>query len=260
MALPVMATYGGQQVKAARTRNMPRTGQTVGSSTINNNEEGYTRNVSDAELVDTNLRRYMDKSNPYIQGARGRVVQAANSRGLANSSLAAAGGEAAAIDAAGQFAMADAQAAQRAASESLQSLGSQRIADEGNQTSVFNTTYSSDTQANIANQDRTSREREAGLDRDFSRETDTRRRGYDVEDRDYGTERMREQRGWEVDDRNYNERQQARRNREGTAVATLQTIFNNPEYLRDPAGAAGMVQFYQDLWDELFPYDNEAAP
>ncbi len=261
MPLPVMAMYGGQQVR--NTGAAPsRRGQRVGTSTINNNQEGYTRDVSPDELVSTNLERYtsQDPSNRYIQGARGRGVQAAGSRGLGNSTLAAAAGEAAAIDAAGQFAMADATAAQRAASENLQSLGQQRISDEGNQTSTFNTMYSSDTQAGIAMGDRESRERENAFDRTHQTETDIRRRGYDVDDRDYDTQqtdrRRGEDRGWQVEDRDYGERSIQRRNREGLRASIIQNAMQNPEYWRDPQAVAGSIDYFLGEWDR---WDNEGG-
>jgi hypothetical protein len=215
-------------------------------SNIQDNEEGFTRSVDPNELTSTHLNALTSGNSRYIRNARGSGAALASSRGLANSSLAAANSEAAAIGAAAPIASEDAGAYRSAASESLQSLAGQRIAHEGNATSMAQQIHGDNTNAYM-NQSRI----------DADRETDLRRRDWDVSDdeRDYGrrtTERQQE-RDWSVDDRDYDERATRRRNREGLAATTISTIFNNPEYMRDPAGAAGMLQFYQDMWNDLFP-------
>jgi len=60
-------------------------------------------------LASENLTGLLDDKNPYVQQARTRGEQYANSRGLLNSSLGAQYGEAAAIEAAAPIAAADAQ-------------------------------------------------------------------------------------------------------------------------------------------------------
>ena len=213
-------------------------------SNISDAEQGYTRSVDPNELTSTHLNNLTASNSRYIRQARGSGAALASSRGLGNSSLAAANSEAAAIGAAAPIASEDAGAYRAAASENLQSLASQRLGNEQNATSIFNQIHGDTTSADIANNRN-----------QFERETDIRRRGWDVEDQGLQDRRRQQDRDWSVDDRNFNERSVQRRNREGLAATTIQTIFNNPEYFRDPQGAAGTIQFYQDRWDEMFPYD-----
>lgn len=67
-----------------------------------------TRTVGDNELVSSQLQKLLATDSPYLQQARNKAAQTANSRGLLNSAMAAGWGESAAIDAAAPIAQADA--------------------------------------------------------------------------------------------------------------------------------------------------------
>lgn len=75
-------------------------------------------------LVSGQLNQLLNGDSPYLQRARARATELANSRGLMNSSIAASAGEAAAIDAAMPIAQADAAA----------NLGAQRYGADANNT------------------------------------------------------------------------------------------------------------------------------
>ena len=66
------------------------------------------RDISSNETVSGQLQRLIAADSPYIQSARNAGLQAANSRGLINSNLAAGTSERAAIDAAAPIAAQDA--------------------------------------------------------------------------------------------------------------------------------------------------------
>lgn len=67
-----------------------------------------TRSVTSQETVAGQMGGLLSQDNPYIKRARASALDYANSRGLANSSIAAGAGEAAAIDAALPIAQQDA--------------------------------------------------------------------------------------------------------------------------------------------------------
>jgi hypothetical protein len=75
--------------------------------------------VKDEMLVEKRLARLTSEANPYIEQAASRAQQMANSRGMANSSLAAMAGEEAAIAAALPIAQQDANTYGRVQSENL---------------------------------------------------------------------------------------------------------------------------------------------
>jgi hypothetical protein len=70
--------------------------------------------VSDKSLVSNQLSSLLNSDSPYLQRARARATEYANSRGLLNSSIAATAGEAAAIDASLPVAQSDAETYGRA--------------------------------------------------------------------------------------------------------------------------------------------------
>ena len=86
-----------------------------GSTTIN--PAALTQRVIDpaTETVEGRMNGMLTGNNPFVQGFRDRAQRAAGARGLANSALAATGGEEAAANAAFQVANPDAAAYQTAA-------------------------------------------------------------------------------------------------------------------------------------------------
>lgn len=83
----------------------------------------FGRNVAGNELVSNQMNSLLSDSNPYIQNARQRGVEYANSRGLMNSSIAAGASQRAATEAALPIASADA-AAYRSAGDQTYGAGS----------------------------------------------------------------------------------------------------------------------------------------
>ncbi len=202
-------------------------------------DEGYTRQVQDNELSQTHLTNMLDEGGRYITSARGRGARFAASRGMANSSLAAAGAEGAAIDAAAPFALSDADAYRAAAGQNLDSLASQRMADEQNSTTRYTSDNSVGAQLRIAERNSEDQQR----DRDWrtsDREADQRWRSEESgRDRDFTARE--------------NERGARRTMRAGVGAGIMSTVLNNPEYFRDPQAAAGAIDFYLGEWDRLYP-------
>lgn len=95
------------------------------------------------------VNNILSKDSPFLKRAKTRAMQAANSRGLINSSIAAGAGEAAAIDASKDFAMHDASVYERQANKNQ---------DFSQRTDEFNVTQSND--ANQRNADRDNRANE----------------------------------------------------------------------------------------------------
>lgn len=213
---------------------------------LRHTDEGVTRDVQENELSQTHLNNMTDQGGRYITSARGRAARGAASRGMLNSSMAQGAAEAAAIDAAAPFALSDADAYRQAAGQNLDSVARQRISDEGNATTRYTSDNSVGAQLRIANANIMSNEAEA------ERERQDRQR-----DRDWRTSERTGEQDWQSSEANL-DRQEARRayrtqTRTAAAAATLGTVLGNPEYFRDPAGAAGAIQFYTDYWDQLFP-------
>ena len=204
-------------------------------SNISDAEQGYTRSVDPNELTSTHLNSLTAGNSRYIRNARGSGAALANSRGLGNSSLAAANSEAAAIGAAAPIASEDAGAYRTAASENLQSLANQRLGNEQNATSIFNQIHGDTTQSGIA-QNRL----------DFERDQDQYRHGWDIENRDT-------QRGWQVGDRqqerDWSREDEDRNYRRGVETGVtgrvLEQAMNDPTLARNPQAMFGLIETWQ---------------
>ena len=200
-------------------------------SNISDAEQGYTRSVDPNELTSTHLNNLTASNSRYIRQARGSGAALASSRGLGNSSLAAANSEAAAIGAAAPIASEDAGAYRAAASENLQSLASQRLGNEQNATSIANNIFSNNTQAGIATERN-----------NFERERDNYTHGWNIEDRDT-------RRGWDVSDHNRDrgeQREDDDRNYQrgvesGTVGSVIQTAMNDPTLRNNPQAMLGFI-------------------
>lgn len=241
MATPLFTDPSQMQQRDIRSR---RPTQAVNQAPgLTGSDEGYTRQVQDNELSQTHLTNMLDEGGRYITSARGRGARYAASRGMANSSLAAANAEGAAIDAAAPFALSDADAYRAAAGQNLDSLGRQRISAEGNATTRYTSDNSVGAQLRIAARESEDRERENRLDREHrtsEREGDQRFRSEESERDRVFTARE-------------NERGARRTMRAGVGAGIMSTILNNPEYFRDPQAAAGAIDFYLGEWDRLYP-------
>jgi len=108
------------------------TANTVG--TYDNRKFGYDPSLGsvnqNTDTVAGQLRGLLSQDSPFITRARTSAAQAANARGLSNSSMAAGAGEAAAIDAATPIAAAD------AGTYSAQRLANQTATNTANEVGV----------------------------------------------------------------------------------------------------------------------------
>lgn len=221
---------------------------------IANAEEGYTRDVQDNELAINHLNDITNSDSRYIRGMRGRGAAAADAMGVGHGSLYAAAAEGAAIDAAAPFASQAADAYGRAASENLDSLGRQRISNEGNETAMSQTMYSSDTQAGIANLDRDSRERENALDRE-ERDRDRTWRSSESE-RDFNRNAGLTRESWR-----FQSRDDYRRAQREVTTGLLSFMMQNPAYFSDPQGMLGAMELFSSeldrIWGGVPDFDDE---
>ena len=94
----------------------------------------------DTDTVSGQLSKILSTDSPLVTRARAGAMQAANSRGLLNSSMAAGAGEAAAIDAALPIASADASthSQQRLANQQVSNVADQFGAESVNKTGIIN--------------------------------------------------------------------------------------------------------------------------
>ena len=94
------AAYGGAPAAYTPEALQSMTGPAQGPATYK---------PDDSAMVSSSLNKLLASDNPYLQQARTRASEYANSRGLLNSSIGAGAGESAAIQAALPIAQADAQ-------------------------------------------------------------------------------------------------------------------------------------------------------
>lgn len=225
MPIPVMAIP-----QAATQQTNRRTGGLPGN--IRNLEEGFVRDVDPNELVSTHVEQLGASGNRGLRQSRMRGMQAGASRGGINSQLAAATGENAWLDAAQSMGEQQAAAYGQAAGQNLDSLARQRLGTEQNATSVFQQIHGDNTSAYM-NQSRI----------DADRETDIRRRDWDVTDdeRDYGRRQAerREDRDWarEDEDRNYQRGIEA-----GTIGVVINQAMNDPTLRNNPQAMWGFLE------------------
>lgn len=244
MATPLFTDPSQMQSRDMRVR---RPTQAVTQAPgLTASDEGYTRQVQDNELSATHLTNMLDQGGRYITSARGRGARRAASRGSPNGALAAAAAEGAAIDAAAPFALQDAQAYGTAAGQNLDSLSSQRMADEQNSTTRYTSDNSVGAQIRIAQSnidaDRERQERDL-QDRTRDREWRTSERTGDE------AFRARERQS----DRDWESRENRRATRAGVGAGLIGMLSQNPEYFRDPQALIGAVEYYSSEWDRLFP-------
>lgn len=206
---------------------------------ISGNPLGYTRQVQGDELSQNQLTGMLDEGGRYITSARGRGQRLAASRGMLNSSAAAAASEASAIDAAAPFALQDAQTYAQAAGQNLDSLGRQRISQEGNETSILSASIGAN--ASMYNTD---------IGADLTREGRDFEREMTQGERDWRTgERIGDQdwRSGESElDRQFGRDQGNQSFRMTLGGGILASLINDPDYFRDPQGAIGAFETWYD--------------
>lgn len=249
-------------------QNLPRG---IRQSVNNYQNTGFVRDVQDNELTSNQLNNLTNADSKYIRSARGRGASYAQARGNLNSSLAAANAEQAAIDAALPIATQDAAAYANAASQNLDSLGRQQIASEGNATQLENTRMETGSRESIAANQLLHDREQAALDRRW-------RTGEREADQGWRTSEREGEQGWRTSERQGDERFRSResgldrdwRSRESELDRMFQTnmnrlgsrnsifgeivgtVFSDPAYWRDQAGAAGFIQTWTDTLTPLF--------
>lgn len=143
---------------------------------------GQTRRPTADELVENRITNLLAGTNPYVQGARTRGVRQSASRGLQNSSLGAAAGEASAIAGALPIASQDAATFAQAGAQGQDAANRLRemqfnadLTHQGqmNSTMVVNN--------GDADADRAFRAEQNALDRSLQRETNTANRDFSRE-------------------------------------------------------------------------------
>jgi hypothetical protein len=198
-----------------------------------------TRDVGSQELTSEQLNALLASDSPYVQGARSRAIRYQASRGLTpNSNLAGAAGETAAIESALPIAQSDAGVYDRTASENMEARNEFGI--EGSRQDLERSLADA---RNRLDADRIYSEREPGaLERNLSRERDEFQRRFSDQERE---------------DIQRFQTDTARRETRAQATAYfMETVFSDPSFWRDPQGASGFVQFWNEvawpMFDEIF--------
>lgn len=144
-----------------------------------------TGGVSNDETVNSQLTRLLDANSVYVDQARQRAMQMANSRGLQNSSLAASAGEEAAIAQALPIAQQDASTFSRRASENL---GYQNRAGEFNAGAGLNLRQMGENARQFDNNADLSRSQLGEQQRQFDGDASLRRAGLGEQQRQFDTD------------------------------------------------------------------------
>ena len=206
------------------------------------------RIVGNNELVSNQLNRLTAQNGRYVGDARQRALGEAGRRGLTNSSLAAAGAEGAAIQAALPIASQDASAYRTAAD--MESGNAQ-------QTSISNAQIAAQERSNAASAASasayaSSAAAERDADRRWNDQRDIRNRGWSVEDRNFGDKASVRDRdaGYSYGRENRDSEQAyGRENRDSTQAygrENREAGFANDQVVRNDTMFANFIQPFAD--------------
>lgn len=238
-----------------------------------------TRTVQANETVADQLARLTRGDSAYIQGARNRADRASASRGLLSSGMAMGNAEAAAIDAGLPIAAQDAAWYGRTAADNMDAVNQAAIESANNATQLSSTSMSVNAGLRQAAMRNALEREQAAYDRNFRREqniwdseelgrqdyrgeginarSDFRREGID-------TRARRDDQNWQSSERHrerdYDWQSNRASFRESVIRDTFDTIRNNPEYFRDPEGAAGAMDFFTSEIDRIFNTNYSEVP
>lgn len=256
-----------------------------------------TRSVQAPETVRSQLTALLAEDGDYIQQARRGASEAAAARGMLSSGMAAGAAQAAAIQAGLPIAQQDASWYGQTASDNMDAYNRAAIEQANNATARATTRMSVNGQLRQA-ESRNALEREQNaFDRNFRREQniwdseeldrqdyrragidentdfrrgfidaqgDYRREGIDARGdyRQFGeNERDRNwQSGERGRERAYDWQSQRAGFRESVIRDAFDTIRTNPEYFRDPEGAAGAIDFFTSEIDRIFNMNFGGSP
>lgn len=222
----------------------------AGNSTFTNQNPEYmpplqqtaggfrTRNVGDDELVRNQLTGLLDENGQYIQQARNQAAQAANARGLMNSSLAAGAGQAAAIQAGLPIAQQDAATYARTHGANMDAENQYLLNRMNNMTSRANTASSANASIQAAKiRAATEAAQLAAQQQQFGQNLDWAKQQFNQD--------------WQHQQTQYTQ------NRNAAMFNTfMQQIAGNPDLWGNPGAATGFVREFaggfNDLYNELF--------
>lgn len=252
----------------------------------------YVRNPQGDQTVQGRLTGLLNQPNDFVRLNEREGQRYAASRGLTNSTLAAQAGRQAAIQAALPIATADAQFANQAAAQNQQALNEMQAlelqrqaataasmsANTGTQFNMLDTEIDHNRRIALmreqnrldreaSREDRDWRTGESRADRELTREgwrwdSDEAGRERDWRSSEAGLDRgltregwanerdnAREERAWLRDNMNQEQRYGMFRDILGMMGGTL---FSDPSFWRDPAGASGFLSFFGDEFMGLF--------
>lgn len=236
------------------------------------------RGVNANETVADHMQRLQRSDGRYMMNARNSGRREANSRGSMMGSYYAGASENAAINAALPIASQDAATYGRTAADNMDAANQAAIVGANNATQLTATGMTAGAGLEEARMRIEAQARESGLDRSFRSGESELDRGYGREGRQFDRD---ERLGGQTFQAGQNERDRAFRgsesaldrnlrrdesaldrdfDREQGDVAFrrqafaygLQTVLENPEYMRDPAGAAGLISYIQDTVNNIF--------
>lgn len=249
-----------------------------------------TRQVQANETVADQLNRLTRGDNAYIQGARQRADRGSSARGLLSSGMAMGNAERAAIDSALPIAAQDAAWYGRTAADNMDATNQAAIESANNATQLSSTSMSVNAGLRQAAMRNALEREQAAYDRNFRREQniwdseelgrqDYRREGINARS-DYrgeginarsdfrregiDTRARRDDQNWQSSERqrerDYDWQSNRASFRESVIRDTFDTIRNNPEYFRDPEGAAGAMDFFTSEIDRIFNTNYSEVP
>lgn len=225
------------------------------------NPGAYTRTIDrNTETTAGQLEHLLRGDNPLLQRAARKGATLAQMRGsTGNDSLFAGAAQDAMAENLIPVAGADAAAYERTATGNMGALNESSVVDRQNATSRANaqtaagaSRYGADRQleGDRLRLQQSSNEfniQQGNLNRQFAED----QRRYDTDNRIRGEERA-QNRAWQTADAASAQRAAGRSQIFGEVAST---IFSDPAYWRDPAGATGMLNFFTDnfssIWDRM---------
>lgn len=216
-----------------------------------------TRAVDPNELAGTQLTGLIRGDSDYMRANAALGAQTAAARGSVAGNYYAGAARTAALQAAMPIALQQAGQYGQVGSENMQAQNAASLENARNSTSFGIAEMGQEgdmARAELAAQ----LEREQGaLGRNLTRDQLTQAAALEREG--FGNQRWLQessqgfQRGENALDRTFQRGMAADNFRRQAAAGAMQTVFNNPEYMRDPAGASGLVNFWTRNVDTLFP-------
>lgn len=258
---PSYGWTGSRQLTAT-----PKGGQnTEQQNALMNPTGGFRyRGVDAPETVQSQISGLMNPANDFVTRARSAGIGHAQSRGLANSSLAAANSEGAALDAALPIASQDAATYAKTHSDNMDAENRALLANLDADTAIRTASMNAGTSLDIANINAQSdKDRLAAQDKQWAQQFAREGTQFDQARNDanqrYATDWQHQQdlagqqHQWNQQD--FAQQNQAQR-QNFTQSSIMNTIFSDPSYWRDPQAAMNFASTYgtnfTNMWNQLF--------